>query len=398
MATVRSRRQGLPRAPSRRTSRSASSSFASTAGVDVKPTTDRAAVQQRRRRPALPWRDRALRGRPGRRQGAGHQGERSIVLLSDGGDTVESPRAATAREAAQLKAAVDRPDQGQGARRGRRLQERGVQRRRAQAASPPPVAASVATAGDRAAVAAAFDAAARTPGVPGHVRPSRRPPGLTGVQRSSVKGSAVRLAVHGHRPLDLGAAAPVVESDRRRAGHRRGQSPAVPRPPTSASISGVSCSLAVVGPVRSGSSSSSSPPSRRPSAPAQGARSRRSRTTAWAPAPPRRRAAKATPSAHRRAARRHGRAVHVRPRVDQPDDGAARPRRPAVACRRVVRPAGPRCHRRRPGRLRPAARAQPVGRARHRRRRWVSSCPAVAPAVPRQAARQASSSASSPTS
>lgn len=81
-------------------------SFASTAGVDVKPTTDHAKVQK------------AVNGLRARGETSlydgvrkavsalGTEGERSIILLSDGDDTVAAKSGGAARDASQRKAAI----------------------------------------------------------------------------------------------------------------------------------------------------------------------------------------------------------------------------------------------------------------------------------------------------
>lgn len=185
-------------------------SFASTAGVDVKPTTDRAAVQ--RAVDSL-----RSRGETALYQGVqravkalGTQGERSVVLLSDGGDTVESNKGGAAREASQLKAAVAALSKGKVRAEViafKSPESNGdVLERFATAGG-----GSVATASDRAAVQKAFAAAARS--LESQVTMTvTRPQGLTGVQSIQVKGQASASPFTASTTLDLGAAAPVVES------------------------------------------------------------------------------------------------------------------------------------------------------------------------------------------
>lgn len=185
-------------------------SFASTSGVDVQPTTDRAVVQ--RAVDAL-----RSRGETALYQGVqdavkalGTVGERSIVLLSDGGDTVEAQKAGEAGEARQLKAAIT-------------ALTRGKVRAEVVAFKSPEAngtvlkqfatagGGSVATAGNRAAVAKAFDAAART--LESQVAITvRRPAGLVGVQPMVVKGVASGAPFTATASLDLGAQAPVVDA------------------------------------------------------------------------------------------------------------------------------------------------------------------------------------------
>ena len=185
-------------------------SFASTSGVDVQPTTDRAAVQR-----AVD----ALRSRGETALYAGVQdavkalgtvGERSIVLLSDGGDTVEAQKAGEAGEASQLKSAI-------GALTRAKVRAEVVAFKSPEANGDvlrqfaTAGGGSVATAENRAAVANAFDAAART--LESQVAITvRRPPGLAGVQAMVVKGVASGAPFTATASLDLGAQAPIVEA------------------------------------------------------------------------------------------------------------------------------------------------------------------------------------------
>ncbi len=185
-------------------------SFASTSGVDVEPTTDRAAVQ------------RAVNGLRARGETAlyagvqdavsalGTTGERSIVLLSDGGDTVAALEGGAASEASQLKAAVASLTKGKVRAEVVAFKSAeangGVLRQFATAGG-----GTVVTAGDRAAVAEAFNAAART--LESQVSISvRRPAGLTGTQSLVVRGVASGAPFTARAQLDLGARAPVVAS------------------------------------------------------------------------------------------------------------------------------------------------------------------------------------------
>ena len=183
-------------------------SFASTSGVDVSPTTDRASVQ------------RAVDGLRSRGETAlyagvqdavkalGTAGERSIVLLSDGGDTVEEQKGGVARQASQLAAAT-------------RLLTQGKVRAEVVAFKSPEAngtvlkqfatagGGSVATAGNREAVAKAFDAAAKALDAQMSIS-MRRPAGLTGVQPVVVKGLASGSPFTATASLDLGAKSPIV--------------------------------------------------------------------------------------------------------------------------------------------------------------------------------------------
>lgn len=183
-------------------------SFASTSGVDVKPTTDRAAVQ------------RAVDGLRSRGETAlyagvqdavkalGTVGERSIVLLSDGGDTVEEQKGGAAREASQLATATTLLTQAKVRAEViafKSPEANGTVLKQFATAG----GGSVATAGNREAVAKAFDAAART--LDSQVSISMgRPAGLTGIQTVVVKGLASGAPFTATAALDLGAKAPVV--------------------------------------------------------------------------------------------------------------------------------------------------------------------------------------------
>lgn len=179
-------------------------SFASTSGVDVAPTLDRRAVQ------------RAVDGLRSRGETALYQGvqdavaalgttgERSIVLLSDGGDSVEAQQGGSAREASQLKAAVAALTRAKVRAEVVAFNSpeanAGVLQQFAKAGG-----GSVAKAGNRAAVAAAFSAAAKT--LESQVSFTiQRPPALTGAQPVVVKGTASGAPFTATASLDLGAA------------------------------------------------------------------------------------------------------------------------------------------------------------------------------------------------
>jgi tight adherence protein B len=185
-------------------------SFASTSGVDVKPTTDRAAVQRAVDGLRSKGETALYEGVQDAVKGLGTVGERSIILLSDGGDTVENQKGGDAREAAQLKAAVAALTNGKvraevvafksEESNGEVLQQFATAG-----------GGSVATAGNREAVAAAFDDAART--LESQVSFSaRRPAGVTGVKPIEIKGVASGSPFTATAPLDLGATAPIVAS------------------------------------------------------------------------------------------------------------------------------------------------------------------------------------------
>ena len=185
-------------------------SFASTSGVDVKPTTDRAAVQKAVDGLRSKGETALYEGVQDAVKGLGTVGERSIILLSDGGDTVENQKGGEAREAAQLKAAVAALTSGKVRAEVvafKSEESNGEVLQRFATAG----GGSVATAGNREAVAAAFDDAART--LESQVSfTARRPPGLTGVKPIEIKGTASGSPFTATAPLDLGATAPIVAS------------------------------------------------------------------------------------------------------------------------------------------------------------------------------------------
>ena len=180
-------------------------------------------------------------------RGWARTGERSIVLLSDGGDTVENQKGGDAREAAQLKAAVTALTRGKVRAEVVAFKSAGGQRRRCSRSSPTAGGGSVATAGNQAAVAAAFDAAART--LESQVAFTvERPPGLTGVQTIEVKGVASGSPFTATAPPRPGRRGTGRGADRRRRTCRpstvaAGTSPSTP---LTTKVSGVFLPLAVL--------------------------------------------------------------------------------------------------------------------------------------------------------
>ncbi|HEU5242010.1 MAG TPA: VWA domain-containing protein, partial [Ornithinibacter sp.] len=218
-------------------------SFASTSGVDVKPTTDRAAVQKAVDGLRSKGETALYEGVQDAVKGLGTVGERSIILLSDGGDTVENQKGGEAREAAQLKAAVGALTSGKVRAEVvafKSEESNGAVLQRFATAG----GGSVATAGNREAVAAAFDDAART--LESQVSfTATRPPGITGVKPIEIKGFASGSPFTATAPLDLGATAPIVASTE--------DEPAAPAPtapraatPLTTTVSGVFLPLAVL--------------------------------------------------------------------------------------------------------------------------------------------------------
>ena len=82
-------------------------SFASTSGVDVEPTTDHAKVSSAVSSLVSKGETALYAGIQDAVAALGTDGERSIVLLSDGGDTVAKIEGGAAEERAQRKAAAD---------------------------------------------------------------------------------------------------------------------------------------------------------------------------------------------------------------------------------------------------------------------------------------------------
>ncbi len=178
-------------------------SFADTAGVDVKPTADRRKVQ------------RAVNGLKARGETSlyeavrtsvaalGTTGERSIVLLSDGEDTVagdeQSARTATTRALADAKV------------RAEVIAFKNENGRAALNAFAKAGGGTVVSAADRGAVKAAFDSAAET--LISQVRFDLVvPPGVTGVYEISLEGTAGGQSFKTVQRVDVTASQPVVDT------------------------------------------------------------------------------------------------------------------------------------------------------------------------------------------
>ena len=279
-------------------------SFASTSGVDVKPTTDRAAVQKAVDGSA-PGETALYEGVQDAVKGLGTVGERSIILLRRRGHRRE-PEGRGRPRGGPAQGSRRRADQRQGAGRGRRLQERGVQRRGAPAVrhrrwrlrghrrQPP-------------AVAAAFDDAART--LESQVSFTARPGGPHRRPAHRGQGRRVGVALHGDCSLDLGATALIVASTDDES-DRACPDPARAITPLTTKASGGLPAAGRPGPVPR-----RLPPRGRRLAPVF--RSERKERIATIEAyglgraRPEGKAAKA-PERHQPVSRRHGRAVHVR--------------------------------------------------------------------------------------
>lgn len=181
-------------------------SFASTAGVDVEPTTDHAKVQRAVNGLRSGGETALYEGVQVAVRELGTEGERSIVLLSDGGDTVAGIEGGPKAEAVERNKAVNA------------LQDGNV---RAEVVAFTTDEArddvllefaeagggSVATASDPAAVSAAFSAAARALESQVEIE-VERPAGATGAESLVVKGTASGLPFVATSTVDLGASTP----------------------------------------------------------------------------------------------------------------------------------------------------------------------------------------------
>jgi tight adherence protein B len=182
-------------------------SFAKTSGVDVEPTTDRDAVREEVGALVSRGETALYAGVTDAVVGLGMEGERSIVLLSDGGDTMAKKQGGAAAErkarAAALSALTDAKVRAEVvAFKGDEDADRTVLEAFASAGG-----GSVASAEDRAAVAKSFAAAARA--LESQVALSiTRPAGMTGVQELVVTGTASGQAFTARSNVDLGSSAP----------------------------------------------------------------------------------------------------------------------------------------------------------------------------------------------
>ena len=196
MATVRAAvTQFLAERPAR-TSRSVSCRSPSTSGVDVAPTTDHAAVQAAVDEPARPRvRPRSTTASRIAVEALGTKGERSIVLLSDGGDTVGEIEGRRRRREQQAQGGPH-GDPRQGARRGRRLQEPRDQQRRCSSSFAAAGGGSVAAAEQPCGASRAPSPPPPAPWQSQVSLTSRSPPGVTGIQDVAAARDGQRQAVH----------------------------------------------------------------------------------------------------------------------------------------------------------------------------------------------------------
>ncbi|MFL6165310.1 MAG: type II secretion system F family protein [Ornithinibacter sp.] len=181
-------------------------SFANTSGVDVAPTTDRAEVQSAVNGLRSRGETSLYSGIQDAVKALGTAGERSIVLLSDGGDTVASLDGGQVREGAQRQAALN-------------ALARGKVRAEVVAFNSPESNASVlkafakggggsvAAADNKQAAARAFQAAARALDSQVTLQVTR-PPGIAGDQQRVVQGSSGGKPFTATTAVDLTEAGP----------------------------------------------------------------------------------------------------------------------------------------------------------------------------------------------
>jgi tight adherence protein B len=183
-------------------------SFANTAGVDVKPTLDRRKVQ------------RTVNGLRSRGETSlyeavqksvaalGTTGERSIVLLSDGEDTVAENKGGTVNEKSQRAAAVSALAKGKV--RAEVVAFKNEAGRATLNAFAKAGGGTVVSAANRAAVKTAFDTAAQT--LASQVRFDLVvPAGLSGTYDISLEGSAAGQSFKTVQKADVTSSAPVVD-------------------------------------------------------------------------------------------------------------------------------------------------------------------------------------------
>jgi tight adherence protein B len=182
-------------------------SFASTSGVDVAPTTDRKKVLREVSSLVSKGETSLYAGIQDAVDALGTKGERSIVLLSDGGDTMAEIKGGPAGAASEKQKALDA------------LAKAKVRAEVVAFKSPESNSGvltqfakvgggSVANAGDRAAVQQAFTAAARTLESQA-VLDIKRPPGVGGTQDVVVTGTAGGAPFEARSAVNLGDTAPV---------------------------------------------------------------------------------------------------------------------------------------------------------------------------------------------
>ncbi|MBM6400926.1 type II secretion system F family protein [Phycicoccus sonneratiae] len=182
-------------------------SFASTSGIDVAPTTDRGKVSRAVNSLRSGGETSLYKGVQDAVRGLGTKGERSLLLLSDGGDTVAAMEGGDARAESQRQAALRALTRAKV-----RAEVVSFNSGEANTAVLQQFAdaggGSVANAADRAAVASAFSAAAVA--LNSQVRLTiTKPADVGGAQTLKVDGTASGQAFHNTSELNLGDTAPV---------------------------------------------------------------------------------------------------------------------------------------------------------------------------------------------
>ncbi len=183
-------------------------SFADTAGVDVAPTTDYAKVSKEVGALTSKGETALYRAVQVAVKALGTEGERSIILLSDGGDTVAKADGGPAKERSERKAALD-------ALAKAKVRAEAIAFKSAEgngsvlAQFARAGGGSVANAGDSASVTRAFEAAARTL-VSQAALTITIPQGVNGTQKIVVTGTASGKLFEVDSTINLGDTAPVV--------------------------------------------------------------------------------------------------------------------------------------------------------------------------------------------
>ncbi len=191
-------------------------SFASTSGVDVAPTTDRAKVQREVASYVARGETSLYAGVQDAVKALGAAGERSIVLLSDGGDTVAEIKGGPAAAVTQRKAALSALSEGKV--RAEVVAFKSPESNNAVLSQFAKVGGgSVANADDRAAVSRGFTAAARALDSQA-VLEIKRPAGVTGTRDVVVTGTADGAPFEARSAVDLADSAPVTDSGEASAG------------------------------------------------------------------------------------------------------------------------------------------------------------------------------------
>ncbi len=183
-------------------------SFASTSGVDIAPTTDRAKVGRAVNSLRSGGETSLYRAVQDAVKGLGTSGERSLLLLSDGGDTVSALQGGDARAETERRAALSALQKAKV--RAEVVSFNSGEANTAVLGQFADVGGgSVANAADRTAVAAAFTAAAVALNSQ-VVLTITKPADVGGSQTLRIEGSASGRSFRTTSELDLGDTAPVV--------------------------------------------------------------------------------------------------------------------------------------------------------------------------------------------